>query len=101
MNVEPLNLDKRKTSNVHKKYVRKLDDARTVVRVDAPVADKVGIVTGGGSGHKPAFIGFVGQGMLDAVAVGEIFTSPPPMACIEAAKAAISSPMQKMAPMPR
>ena len=45
-------------------------------------------VTGGGSGHKPAFIGFVGQGMLDAVAVGEIFTSPPPMACIEAAKAA-------------
>lgn len=74
--------------DVHKKYLRKLEDARSVVRADAPVADKVGIVTGGGSGHKPAFIGFVGPGMLDSVAVGEIFTSPPPLACIEAAKAA-------------
>jgi len=74
--------------DVHKKYVRKLDAARTVVRVDAPVAGKVGVITGGGSGHKPAFIGFIGQGMLDAVAVGEIFTSPPPLACFEAAKAA-------------
>ena len=74
--------------DVHKKYVRKLDTARTVVRTDAPVAGKVGVITGGGSGHKPAFIGFIGQGMLDAVAVGEIFTSPPPLACFEAAKAA-------------
>ena len=74
--------------DVHKKYVRKLDTARTVVRADAPIAGKVGVITGGGSGHKPAFIGFVGQGMLDAVAVGEIFTSPPPLACFEAAKAA-------------
>jgi len=74
--------------DVHKKYVRKLDDARTVVRADAPVADKVGVITGGGSGHKPAFIGFIGRGMLDAVAVGEIFTSPPPLACLEAARAA-------------
>ena len=73
--------------DVHKKYVRKLETARTVVRTDAPVEGKVGIVTGGGSGHKPAFIGFVGSGMLDAVAVGEIFTSPPPLACFEAAKA--------------
>ena len=74
--------------DVHKKYVRKLDAARTVVRTDAPVAGKVGVITGGGSGHKPSFIGFIGQGMLDAVAVGEIFTSPPPIACLEAAKAA-------------
>ncbi len=73
--------------DVHGKYVRKLDTARTLVRTDAPVADKVGVVTGGGSGHKPAFIGFIGPGMLDAVAVGEIFTSPPPLACLEAAKA--------------
>jgi dihydroxyacetone kinase-like protein len=73
--------------DVHSKYVRKLDTARTLVQTDAPVADKVGVVTGGGSGHKPAFIGFIGPGMLDAVAVGEIFTSPPPMACLEAAKA--------------
>jgi dihydroxyacetone kinase-like protein len=73
--------------DVHKNYVRKLNNARALVRADAPVSDKVGIVTGGGSGHKPAFIGFIGKGMLDAVAVGEIFTSPPPLACFEAAKA--------------
>jgi len=73
--------------DVHSQYVRKLEPVRTLVRKDAPVPDKVGIVTGGGSGHKPAFIGFIGEGMLDAVAVGEIFTSPPPLACFEAAKA--------------
>jgi len=72
---------------VHGRHVRRLETARTVVRVDAPVQNKVGVVTGGGSGHKPAFIGFVGKGMLDAVAVGEIFTSPPPIAVFEAAKA--------------
>ncbi len=72
---------------VHEKYVRKLDTARVAVRKDAPIRGKVGIVSGGGSGHKPAFIGFIGEGMLDAVAVGEIFTSPPPLACLEAAKA--------------
>jgi dihydroxyacetone kinase-like protein len=44
---------------------------------NAPVEGKVGIVTGGGSGHKPAFIGYLGKNMVDAVAVGEIFTSPP------------------------
>jgi dihydroxyacetone kinase-like protein len=74
--------------DVHQKYLRKLDDVRSVARVDSPIADKVGIVTGGGSGHEPAFLGFAGEGMLDAVAVGEIFTSPPPLACIEAVKAA-------------
>jgi dihydroxyacetone kinase-like protein len=73
--------------HVHKRHVRKLDTARVLVRAEAPVKNKVGIVSGGGSGHKPAFIGFIGQGMLDAVAVGEIFTSPPPLACFEAAKA--------------
>ena len=73
--------------DVHQKYVRKLDTARVVVRTDAPIQGKVGIVSGGGSGHKPAFLGFVGQGILDAVAAGEIFTSPPPLACFEAAKA--------------
>ena len=73
--------------DVHGHYVRKLEDVRTVVRVDAPIQGKVGVVTGGGSGHKPAFIGFIGKGMLDAVAVGEIFTSPPPLSVFEAAKA--------------
>jgi len=44
--------------------------------VNAPVPEKVGIVTGGGSGHKPAFIGYIGKNMCDAVAVGQIFSSP-------------------------
>lgn len=74
--------------DVYGRYVRKLPNARALVRADAPVPGKVGVITGGGSGHKPAFIGFIGKGMLDAVAVGEIFTSPPPISVVEAAKAA-------------
>ncbi|MDD2880841.1 MAG: dihydroxyacetone kinase subunit DhaL [Rhodoferax sp.] len=49
---------------------------RVVQRVQAPEQGKVGVVTGGGSGHEPAFIGYVGDGLVDAVAVGEIFSSP-------------------------
>ena len=44
--------------------------------MNAPVEGKVGIVTGGGSGHKPAFIGYIGKNLCDAVAVGEVFSSP-------------------------
>jgi len=63
---------------VNAKYVRRsATHARVLLRRDAPVKGKVAIVTGGGSGHKPSFIGFLGQGMLDAVCVGDIFTSPP------------------------
>jgi dihydroxyacetone kinase len=49
---------------------------RVVQRVQAPETGKVGVVTGGGSGHEPAFVGYVGDGLVDAVAVGEIFSSP-------------------------
>lgn len=49
---------------------------------------KVGIVTGGGSGHKPAFIGYLGKNMVDAVAVGEIFSSPTAKSFLDAMKAA-------------
>jgi dihydroxyacetone kinase DhaK subunit len=49
---------------------------RGIVRADAPVADKVAIVTGGGSGHLPVFVGYVGQGLLDGAAIGEVFASP-------------------------
>ena len=51
---------------------------------------KVGIVTGGGSGHKPAFIGYIGENLCDAVAVGEIFSSPTAKAFLDAIKAADS-----------
>src|SRR4051794_12695886 len=49
-----------------------------IYRADAPVAGKVGIISGGGSGHEPLHGGFVGLGMLDAACAGEIFTSPVP-----------------------
>ena len=51
---------------------------RVVYRGDAPVAGKVGLISGGGSGHEPLHAGFVGPGMLDAACAGEVFTSPVP-----------------------
>lgn len=60
-----------------------------VVRADAPVSGKVGILSGGGSGHEPMHCGFVGKGMLDAACPGEVFTSPTPDQ-IEAATRAVN-----------
>ncbi|MGW7518541.1 dihydroxyacetone kinase subunit DhaK [Streptomyces sp. NPDC054796] len=60
---------------------------RVIVRRDAPVADKVALVSGGGSGHEPLHGGFVGPGMLDAACPGEIFTSPVPDQMTRAAAA--------------
>ena len=57
---------------------------RVVKYVNAPVAGKVGVVTGGGSGHKPAFVGYVGRNLVDAAAVGEIFSSPTAAAFLDA-----------------
>src|ERR1700691_1203768 len=51
---------------------------KVVNRADAPTAGKVGLVSGGGSGHEPLHGGFVGFGMLDAACAGEVFTSPVP-----------------------
>src|SRR3954465_13711344 len=53
-------------------------EQRVVFRGDAPVHGKVGLVSGGGSGHEPMHAGFVGPGMLDAACAGEVFTSPVP-----------------------
>src|SRR5512133_4112061 len=58
-----------------------------VVRADAPVTGKVGIISGGGSGHEPLHGGFVGQGMLDAACPGQVFTSPTPDQMLDATKA--------------
>lgn len=52
------------------------DNPRVIKSAFAPAKGKVGVVTGGGSGHKPAFIGYIGKNMVDAVAVGEVFSSP-------------------------
>ena len=61
-------------------------EQRLVVRGDAPVDGKVGILSGGGSGHEPLHVGYVGPGMLDAACPGEIFTSPPPHQVLEATR---------------
>lgn len=53
-------------------------DRRAIVRTDAGTGGKVGIVTGGGSGHLPLFLGYVGQGLASGVAVGNVFSSPSP-----------------------
>lgn len=52
------------------------DDLRTLVRADAPVGGKVALAAGGGSGHLPVFLGYVGRGMLDGCAIGDVFQSP-------------------------
>jgi dihydroxyacetone kinase-like protein len=76
-------------SSIVKRVVTSEENARGVIAaVDAPKAGKVGVVTGGGSGHKPAFIGYVGKNMCDAAAVGEICTSPTALAFLEAFRAA-------------
>ncbi|MFF4953013.1 dihydroxyacetone kinase subunit DhaK [Streptomyces chattanoogensis] len=60
---------------------------RVIVRRDAPVPEKVALVSGGGSGHEPLHGGFVGPGMLDAACPGEVFTSPVPDQMVRAAAA--------------
>ncbi|MEV8633909.1 dihydroxyacetone kinase subunit DhaK [Streptosporangium sp. NPDC051023] len=62
-------------------------ESRVVSRASGPRAGKVGLVSGGGSGHEPLHAGFVGHGMLDAACPGEIFTSPVPDQMITAATA--------------
>jgi len=60
----------------HPDRLRIAGDARAIVRADAPIKGKVGIATGGGSGHLPVFMGYVGRGLADGVAVGNVFSSP-------------------------
>ena len=74
----------------HSDIVVETNNPRVVKYIHAPIQNKVGIVTGGGSGHKPAFIGYVGKNMCDAVAVGEVCTSPTANAFLDAFRAANS-----------
>ena len=59
------------------KYIKKIDDYNVLVRANKK-QDKVAIITGGGSGHEPGYAGYIGEGMLDAVAAGAIYSSPTP-----------------------
>ena len=72
----------------HADLVRVSTDPLYVARADAPVRGKVGLVSGGGSGHEPLHAGFVGRGMLDAAVPGAMFTSPTPEP-VQAATAAV------------
>lgn len=72
----------------HGDIVKTTDHPRVLAAKQAPCNGKVGIVTGGGSGHKPAFVGYLGEGLCDAAAVGEICSSPTAAAFLEAFHAA-------------
>jgi dihydroxyacetone kinase-like protein len=71
----------------HSNRMKLLPDTTVLVRKDAPIQGKVGLVSGGGSGHEPAHAGYVGKGMLDGAVCGEVFTSPTPDQVLEAIKA--------------
>src|SRR5690348_5680016 len=71
----------------HSDIVTVQGDPQYVIRADAPVAGKVALVSGGGSGHEPLHAGFVGKGMLDAAVPGDVFTSPTPDPILAATQA--------------
>lgn len=73
----------------HPDHLFRPDDApRAIVARHGPRQGKVALVIGGGSGHEPTFLGFVGKGLADAAAIGNVFASPPPQPAVDAALAA-------------
>ncbi|WP_195909675.1 bifunctional sugar-binding transcriptional regulator/dihydroxyacetone kinase subunit DhaK [Rhizobium tubonense] len=73
----------------HSRYIVPIDKShRALVARDGPRPGKVGLVIGGGTGHEPGFFGYVGKGLADAVAIGNIFSSPPPDPILRCAEAA-------------
>lgn len=72
----------------HPEYFTKTNNPKVLKYSGSIKKGKVGIITGGGSGHEPAFLGYVGKNMVDAVAIGEIFSSPTAGAFLEAMKVA-------------
>lgn len=71
----------------NKNKVKRVGELTAVARKDAPIEGKVGILIGGGSGHEPVFTEFVGPGMADACANGDVFAAPSPKIILEATKA--------------
>ena len=73
----------------HGKHLKAVPGStRALMRADAPVKGRVAIVTGGGSGHIPVFLGYVGKGLCDSVAIGNVFSSPAAEAILAATRAA-------------
>ncbi len=76
-------------TKAHANYIQPVKGSnRSLVAKHGPRKGKVGLVIGGGTGHEPCFLGYVGKGLADAVAIGNIFSSPPPAPILECAKAA-------------
>ena len=72
----------------HGDILKRLDEnPRAVIAREGPRKGKVGLVIGGGSGHEPTFLGFVGKGLADAAAIGNVFASPPPGPVLDCTKA--------------
>nr|WP_276314820.1 dihydroxyacetone kinase subunit DhaK [Rhizobium changzhiense] len=72
----------------HPRHLYAVEDMpRAIIARDGPRRGKVGLVIGGGSGHEPTFLGFVGKGLADAAAIGNVFASPPPDPIIACAMA--------------
>src|SRR3984893_6296122 len=71
----------------HSDLIRVDIEQQIIVRKDAPIHGKVGVISGGGSGHEPMHGGFVGMGMLDAACAGAVFTSPVPDQMLAATRA--------------
>jgi dihydroxyacetone kinase-like protein len=75
-------------SAAHPSLVRDAASTRVIRAAEAPRQRKVGIVSGGGSGHLPLFTGYVGPGLLDACSIGEVFAGPTVDSCVAAIRAA-------------
>jgi phosphoenolpyruvate---glycerone phosphotransferase subunit DhaK len=71
----------------HPDQLRTAGDPRAIVRARAPIRGKVGIATGGGSGHLPVFMGYVGEGLADGAAIGNVFASPSAEQMLEVTRA--------------
>jgi len=73
---------------INSSRVKRVGKSNAVARIDAPVKGKVGIVIGGGAGHEPLFLEYIGEGMADAEAHGQIFAAPSPDIVMDAIRAA-------------
>src|SRR5207248_10001724 len=72
---------------LHQELIRVDYENQVIVRKDAPVRGKVGVISGGGSGHEPMHGGYIGQGLLDAACPGAVFTSSVPDQMLAATRA--------------
>ncbi|MDD5483559.1 MAG: dihydroxyacetone kinase subunit DhaK [Kiritimatiellae bacterium] len=89
---DPFNVVEETIAGILKAYPHHLKPVsgsnRALVRAAAPVKGKVAIVTGGGSGHLPVFLGYIGRGLCDGVAIGNVFSSPSAEAMLAATRTA-------------